>query len=62
MESEAELDAQLAQPGESLTQMMTRLDGDIMILGVGWKMGLSLGALAVNAIREAGVTKDVIGV
>lgn len=60
--TESELDAVLAQPDERLCSMMQSLDGDIMILGIGGKMGLSLGALAVNAVREAGVEKDVIGV
>jgi nucleoside-diphosphate-sugar epimerase len=60
--NETELDALLTQPDESLTAMMRALEGDIMILGIGGKMGLTLGAQAVNAVREAGVEKDVIGV
>jgi len=62
MENEEELDAFLSSPGEGLTEMMKRLDGDIMILGIGGKMGVTLGLQAVNAAREAGVCKKIIGV
>ena len=60
--SEAELEALLTQPDERLVSMMRSLEGDIMILGIGGKMGLTLGSLAVNAVRKAGVDKEVIGV
>ncbi len=38
------------------------LDGDILILGAGGKMGPSLARLAVRAARESGVSKRVIAV
>jgi nucleoside-diphosphate-sugar epimerase len=62
MHTVVELEARLAQPSPALVEAMARLDGDIMVLGVGGKMGPSLARLAVNAIRAAGVTKRVIGV
>lgn len=60
--SEEELDERLAIPYPSLIALMSRLDGDLAILGIAGKMGLTLGAAAVNAIRAAGVRKQVYGV
>jgi nucleoside-diphosphate-sugar epimerase len=62
VENEEMLENLLSVPGGGLTSMMKRLDGDIMILGIGGKMGITLGRQAVNAIKEAGVSKKVIGV
>ena len=41
---------------------MATLDGDILILGVGGKMGPDLARLAKHAIDKAGIRKKVIGV
>ena len=41
---------------------MAALDGDLMILGVGGKMGPSLARLARRACERAGVKKRIIGV
>ena len=60
--NEAELEELLAVPQTALIEMMKRLDGDIMILGIAGKMGVTMGRLAVNAIRAAGVNRKVIGV
>jgi len=60
--SEEQLDQALATPYPELAQMMRRLDGDVMILGVGGKMGPSLAHLARNACAEAKVPKRIIGV
>ncbi|WP_411829944.1 NAD-dependent epimerase/dehydratase family protein [Paenibacillus sonchi] len=57
-----ELEDRLARPSAALLEELARVDGDIMLLGVGGKMGPSLAGLAVNAIREAGLDKKVIGV
>lgn len=62
MKTVVELEERLARPGIELIEMMKRLDGDIMILGIGGKMGPTMGRLAVNAIKEAGVAKKVYGV
>ncbi|MEI2397616.1 NAD-dependent epimerase/dehydratase family protein [Paenibacillus phytohabitans] len=62
MRSVQELEDRLARPSAALLEELARLDGDIMLLGVGGKMGPSLARLAVNAIREAGLDKKVIGV
>ena len=60
--SVAELEAQLCIPHPELISMMKRLEGDIMILGVAGKMGVTMAIQAVNAIKAAGVSKRVIGV
>ena len=57
-----ELEAFIAQPSDELIAMMKRLDGDIMILGVAGKMGVTMAMLAANAIKAAGVEKRVYGV
>ena len=53
---------ELLQPSKALIQDIRQIDGDIMILGVGGKMGPSMARLARAAIEEAGVSKRVIGV
>lgn len=57
-----ELESYIARPTEALIKMMSRLDGDIMILGVAGKMGVTMAMQAVNAIAAAGVEKKVYGV
>ncbi len=56
------LENKLAEPSEELLADLARVDGDIMLLGVGGKMGPSMARLAVNAITKAGLSKKVIGV
>src|SRR5438105_1514331 len=60
--TEEQLDEVMSQPPESLVQLMKKLEGDIMILGIGGKMGTTLGYEAVLAIKQAGVKKRVYGV
>lgn len=62
MRTVEELEAKLAEPSPELIADMKNIDGDIMLLGVGGKMGPSLARLAMNAIQAAGVEKRVIGV
>ncbi|WP_145167929.1 NAD-dependent epimerase/dehydratase family protein [Rubripirellula lacrimiformis] len=62
IDSESQLDQLLARPSERLVRWMSAMDGDVMILGVAGKMGISLAQLAVNAIEQAGVKKTVYGV
>jgi nucleoside-diphosphate-sugar epimerase len=57
-----QMEHELLQPSESLVAEMTEIDGDIIILGVGGKMGPSMARLARQAITKAGVNKKVIGV
>ncbi|WDQ18402.1 NAD-dependent epimerase/dehydratase family protein [Rhodopirellula sp. P2] len=62
IESETQLDALLARPSDALVEFMRQLDGDLIILGIAGKMGVSLGQLAVAAIEKAGLRKNVLGV
>ncbi|MEU6742737.1 NAD-dependent epimerase/dehydratase family protein [Streptosporangium sandarakinum] len=51
MRTTAELEERLARPGAGLVEDLGGLDGDIMILGAGGKLGPSLVRLALNATR-----------
>lgn len=57
-----ELEERLATPNEALVADMADLEGDILVLGAGGKMGPTLVQLACNAIREAGTAQKVIAV
>lgn len=52
----------LLQPSDALIADVAKLDGDIIILGAGGKMGPDLARLAKHAINKAGVTKKIIAV
>ena len=52
----------MLQPSQQLVEDIARLDGDILILGAGGKMGPALAKLAKQAIQLAGVDKKVIAV
>ncbi len=60
--NEIELDEMLSKPLDSVIELMKRIDGDIILLGIGGKIGPSLGRMAKRAIDAAGVNKKVIGV
>ncbi|MDD3117822.1 MAG: hypothetical protein PHQ27_01465 [Victivallales bacterium] len=60
--NEQSLDELLSTPHAETIAMMQRLKGDIMILGVAGKMGMTLAAMAVKACRNAGVEKNIYGV
>lgn len=62
IDTESQLDGILAQPSEALVDYMGKLDGDIIVLGIAGKMGVSLGQLAAAAIERAGVQKNIYGV
>jgi nucleoside-diphosphate-sugar epimerase len=53
---------ELLQPSRALVDDITKLKGDILILGVGGKIGPSLALLANRAIGKSGVPRKVIGV
>ena len=62
IKTESELEELLSRPDEETSAAMAALDGDLLILGVGGKMGPSLARLAQRAIDQAGVKKRVIAV
>jgi nucleoside-diphosphate-sugar epimerase len=53
-ESEAALEEYLARPLGTTVNALADLDGDIMILGAGGKLGLSLARMARRGLDEAG--------
>lgn len=53
---------ELLLPSQNLISDISKLEGDILILGAGGKMGPSLARLAKQAIQIAGVNKKVIAV
>jgi nucleoside-diphosphate-sugar epimerase len=54
-----QLEDVLSQPDPSLPGIMRRLDGDILLLGAGGKMGPSLARLAQRAMEAAGVNRTI---
>ncbi len=53
---------ELLKPSDNLISDIANLVGDILILGVGGKMGPALAKLAKQAVDKAGVNKKIIGV
>jgi nucleoside-diphosphate-sugar epimerase len=62
MNSLESLENKLYTPSDALVADIQRLEGDIIILGVGGKMGPSLAKLAKQAVDQGGITKNIIGV
>lgn len=62
MKTITELDEYMCRASKSLVDDIKKIDGDIMILGAGGKMGPTLCKLAVNAIKKAGIIKNVLAV
>jgi nucleoside-diphosphate-sugar epimerase len=52
----------LLRPSADLVADVAKVDGDIIILGVGGKMGPGLARVAKQAVDKAGVHKKIIGV
>lgn len=61
MKTIEKLEERMTVPSDELIRDIKELDGDILLLGIGGKMGPTLGKLAVNAVKEAGVNKRIIG-
>ena len=61
-QSIVDLEDCLSEPTEGVVETLGRLDGDILILGIGGKMGPTLGKMAKRASELAGVQRRVIGV
>jgi nucleoside-diphosphate-sugar epimerase len=57
----AELEEMLSEPSEGLVRVLRELSGDIVILGVGGKMGPTLARMARRASDMAGISRRVIG-
>src|SRR5882757_6677324 len=62
IQTEWELEERLSRPDDDTTSAMAALDGDLLILGAGGKMGPSLARLARRSADQAGIQKRVIAV
>ena len=60
--STEQLDYLLSTPTEGVVQTLARLEGDLLVLGVGGKMGPTLARMAARASQLAGIKRRVIGV
>ena len=60
--NEAQLEDLLSTPGTETLELFARLEGDILFLGIGGKIGPSLARMALRACNRAGVSKRIIGV
>ena len=57
-----ELEDRLSEPTPAAIEALAKYPGDILVLGVGGKMGPTLARMAVRASQQAGVKRRVIGV
>jgi nucleoside-diphosphate-sugar epimerase len=57
-----ELEELLSEPTDGTIRALAALDGDILVLGIGGKMGPTLARMAKRAWEMAGVKRRVIGV
>lgn len=62
IQSEEELEERLSRPSIGDVAAMASLDGDLLILGAGGKMGPSLARRARRAAEQAGVSKRIVAV
>jgi len=60
--NEEQLEELLSRPDDSLVEMFSRLEGDLIFLGIGGKIGPSLARMAKLACDKAGVKKKITGV
>ncbi len=59
---EAHLEQLLSTPTKAAIEAMSRVAGDILLLGVGGKMGPSLARMTLRASEQAGIGRRVIAV
>ena len=62
IETVEQLDDVLSEPSDAAVRAMGHLEGDVIVLGVGGKMGPTLARMAKRAGERAGVRRRVIGV
>jgi nucleoside-diphosphate-sugar epimerase len=62
IETEEELDRFMSLPSKQLVAFQSDFDGDVLVLGVGGKIGVQLAMAAKNASEAAGVSRRIIGV
>src|SRR3954466_11249016 len=62
IQTEPELEELLSRPDDKTAEAMASLEGDLLILGAGGKMGPSLARLARRSCDGAGVRKSIVAV
>src|SRR5690242_6930093 len=62
IQTEPELEELLSRPDDATAAAMASLEGDLLILGAGGKMGPSLARLARRSCERAGVSKRIVAV
>jgi len=62
MADETALERELSEPNPDLIEAMRRIEGDIVILGAGGKMGPTLAQLAVRASDVSGNRRQIVAV
>lgn len=60
--AEEQLEELLSRPTAEAVELFSRLDGDLIFLGIAGKIGPSLAHMAKRACDQAGVRKRIIGV
>lgn len=56
------IEEQLTRPSADLVRDVKKIKGDFILLGIGGKMGVSMGKLLVDALKEVGSDAKVYGV
>jgi nucleoside-diphosphate-sugar epimerase len=62
IESTEQLDDLLSRPTPGVIETLSKVEGDLIVLGVGGKMGPTLARMAARAFKAAGLKRRVIGV
>ncbi len=62
IKDEEQLDEMISRPGAKVIEMFSRIDGDLIFLGVSGKTGPYLARMAKRACDAAGIGKRIIGV
>lgn len=62
IEKEEQIENIMTTPSAELIDTMSKIDGDIIVLGCAGKMGPTMTKLAKRAVDAAGLKKEVIGV
>ncbi len=52
----------LSEPASGVVETLARMEGDLLLLGVGGKMGPTLARMARRASEQAGVRRRIVGV
>lgn len=60
--NEADLDDALSEPTPHLIEAMSRIPGDVTVLGAGGKMGLTLVRMLQQASQRAGIARRIVAV